>query len=137
LSQLQRLDDYVTTRHSIAAKYDDALHDFPLVIPWQHPDSFSGMHLYVIRLRLEQLTHTHRQVFEALRSAGIGVNLHYIPVYRQPYYRQMGFAPASFPEAERYYTEAISLPLFPGLTTAQQGQVVAALNKALARQEHI
>ena len=126
-SQLQRLDEFVARRHVIAARYNEALHDLPLITPWQHPDANSSRHLYVIRLKPGEIRNTHREVFEALRAAGIGVNLHYIPVYRQPYYARMGFAPADFPEAECYYAEAISLPLYPGLTEAQQDRVVAAL----------
>jgi UDP-4-amino-4,6-dideoxy-N-acetyl-beta-L-altrosamine transaminase len=130
ISQLQRLDEFVARRHVIAARYNEALHDLPLIIPWQHPDGNSSRHLYVIRLKPGEVRKTHREVFEALCAAGIGVNLHYIPVYRQPYYERMGFAPADFPEAERYYAEAISLPMYPGLAEAQQDRVVAALREA-------
>ena len=73
----------------------------------------------------------HRAVFEALRAAGIGVNLHYIPVHLQPYYRELGFGPGQFPQAETYYAQAISLPMYPGLTEAAQDRVVAALGEAL------
>jgi len=129
LSQLQRLDEFVTRRHDIARRYDEELQGLPLVRPWQHPDGYSGRHLYVIRLRLEEIAQTHREVFEALRQAGIGCNLHYIPVYRQPYFSQMGFSLSDFPEAESYYSEAISLPIFPGLTGEQQADVVLALQQ--------
>jgi UDP-4-amino-4,6-dideoxy-N-acetyl-beta-L-altrosamine transaminase len=130
VSQMQRLDDFIARRHAIAARYNEALQDLPLIIPWQHPEGNSSWHLYVIRLKPGEILKTHREVFEALRAAGIGVNLHYIPVYRQPYYERMGFTPADFPEAERYYAEAISLPMYPGLTEAQQDRVVAALREA-------
>ncbi|MFZ1743478.1 MAG: UDP-4-amino-4,6-dideoxy-N-acetyl-beta-L-altrosamine transaminase [Pontixanthobacter sp.] len=133
VSQLQRLDDFVARRHAIAARYDEALQNLPLVIPWQHPDANSSWHLYVIRLKLDEIRKTHREVFEALRSAGIGVNLHYIPVYRQPYFARMSFAPAGFPESERYYVEAISLPMYPGLAEAQQMQVIESLREAVER----
>jgi dTDP-4-amino-4,6-dideoxygalactose transaminase len=87
----------------------------------------------VIRLRLDVLPRSHKAVFEALRADGIGVNLHYIPIYRQPYYRRLGrYTPSDYPEAERYYAEAISLPMFPGLTDAEQDQVVAAVRRACA-----
>jgi dTDP-4-amino-4,6-dideoxygalactose transaminase len=131
VSQLQRLDDFIDRRHAIAARYNELLHDLPLILPWQHPDGHSSWHLYVIRLKPDEIHNTHREVFEALRAAGIGVNLHYIPVYRQPYYAQTGFAPADFPEAERYYAVAISLPLYPGLTEAEQMQVVESLREAV------
>jgi UDP-4-amino-4,6-dideoxy-N-acetyl-beta-L-altrosamine transaminase len=129
-SQMQRLEEFVARRHAIARRYDELLRDLPVTRPWQHPESYSGLHLYVIRLRLEEVRKTHRDVFDALRAAGIGVNLHYIPVYRHPYYAQLGFEPGCWPEAERYYAEAISLPMYPGLMEAQQDQVVAALTQA-------
>lgn len=132
LSQLERLDDYVTRRNDLAVIYDRALAELPVITPWQHPDGYSGRHLYVIRLKIDQLNITHRQVFDSLLEQGIGVNLHYIPVHSQPYYQQMGFKPGDFREAERYYAEAISLPLFQTMSEAQQNQVVGALQKVLA-----
>ncbi|MDP4028313.1 MAG: DegT/DnrJ/EryC1/StrS family aminotransferase [Gallionella sp.] len=92
--------------------------------------SYSSLHLYVIRLKLGEIGKTQREVFEALRAAGIGVNLHYIPVYRQPYYKSLGFEEGHCPGAEQYYFEAISLPMYPGLTEAQQDRVVNALREA-------
>lgn len=127
LSQLERLDDYVAHRNTLADRYDDLLAELPVTTPWQHPDSDSGRHLYVIRLELDQIGTTHRRVFEALREQGIGVNLHYIPVHTQPYYQQLGFRPGDFPEAERYYAEAISLPIFPTMTEKQQEDVVESV----------
>ena len=131
LSQMQRLDDIVVRRHTIAKRYDQLLADLPVIAPWQHPDSYSGMHLYVIRLKLSQISKTQREVFEALRTAGIGVNLHYIPVYRQPYYSELGFKAGLCPEAEQYYAEAISLPMYPALKESQQDQVVSAMREAI------
>ncbi|MET4578303.1 UDP-4-amino-4,6-dideoxy-N-acetyl-beta-L-altrosamine transaminase [Ottowia thiooxydans] len=130
-SQMQRVDLYVARRHELARRYSELLGHLPLTLPWQHPDSYSGLHLYVIRLRLNQITRTHREIFEALRAAGIGVNLHYIPLHTQPYYERLGFKHGDYPEAEQYYAEAISLPMYPGLGDAQQDQVVAALSTAL------
>jgi dTDP-4-amino-4,6-dideoxygalactose transaminase len=100
-------------------------------LPWQHPDTASSWHLYIVRLRLDRGGPTHRQVFEAMRAAGIGVNLHYIPVHTQPYYQKFGFKQGDFPEAEKYYGEALSLPLFYDLSPADQDRVVAALKAAL------
>lgn len=128
MSQMRRLDDFVDQRHAIAQRYDDLLKDSAAATPWQHPDTHSALHLYVIRLKLESMKTTHREIFERMRAEGIGVNLHYIPIYRQPYYAQMGFNPEGFPQAERYYAEAITLPIFPGLTVAQQGEVVRRLS---------
>lgn len=132
VTQMERLDQFVARRHQLAQRYDDLLSELPVTTPWQHPDSYSGLHLYVIRLQLGRITKTHRQVFEALRERGIGVNLHYIPVHTQPYYQRMGFRSGNFPEAERYYAEAISLPMFQTMTEAQQDEVIAALRKALS-----
>lgn len=132
LSQMQRLDAFVARRHQLAQRYDQLLTALPVTTPWQHPDSYSGLHLYVVRLQLEKITKTHRQVFEALREQGIGVNLHYIPVHTQPHYQRMGHKVGNYPQAEQYYTEAISLPMYQTLSDDQQDQVVVALQKVLA-----
>lgn len=131
ISQMDRLDAFVARRQELAKRYDELLKDLPITSPWQHPDSYSGLHLYVIRLQLDAITKTHRQVFESLREQGIGVNLHYIPVHTQPYYQEMGFEPEAFPQAMQYYREAISLPMFQGLMDEQQDAVVHALKTAL------
>jgi len=133
LSQMQRLDEFVSKRHAIANRYDQLLAGLPVTAPWQHPDGYSGLHLYVIRLKRDKIGKTHRQVFERLRAANIGVNLHYIPVHCQPYYEGLGFKAGYCPEAEQYYAEAISLPMYPGLTEAQQDRVVEALRDATAK----
>lgn len=132
ISQMTRLDRYVACRHALAARYDMQLVDLPVTIPWQHPDCYSSLHLYVIRLKLDHIDKTHREVFESLRNQGIGANLHYIPVHTQPYYQQMGFKIGDFLEAERYYADAISLPIFQTMSEAQQDEVTAALRNALA-----
>lgn len=131
ISQMQRLDEIVVQRHKLAERYNQLLTDLPVTLPWQHPDSYSGLHLYVIRLQLNKMNRTHRQVFEELREAGIGVNLHYIPVHTQPYYQKMGFKEGDFPEAERYYEEAISLPMFSTMTDEQQDEVISVLERIL------
>jgi UDP-4-amino-4,6-dideoxy-N-acetyl-beta-L-altrosamine transaminase len=131
LSQLQRLDEFVVKRHAIANRYEYLLANLPVVTPLKHCDNYSSFHLYVIRLNLTQIEKTHREVFEALRDAGVGVNLHYIPVYCQPYYESLGFKLGYCPEGERYYNEAISLPMYPGLTLLQQEKVVAVLDSTI------
>lgn len=131
LTQLERLDDYVARRNALAERYDNALAELPVTTPWQHPDSYSGRHLYVIRLQNDDIIPTHGQVFQRLREQGIGVNLHYIPVHTQPYYRKLSFKPGEFPAAEAYYAEAISLPLYPTMTSTQQHEVVEVLQRAL------
>lgn len=130
-SQMNRLARYVARRHTLARRYDELLQDLPVTTPWQHPDGYSGLHLYVIRLQLDKIQKTHLQVFEALRAKDIIVNLHYIPVHTQPYYQQMGFKAGQFPEAERYYAEAISIPMYPIMSEAQQDEVVSCLREAL------
>ncbi|MHB0986092.1 MAG: UDP-4-amino-4,6-dideoxy-N-acetyl-beta-L-altrosamine transaminase [Sulfuricella sp.] len=131
-SQMRRLDEFVARRHSLAECYDTLLREQALTLPWQHPDAYSAFHLYVIRLHLDAIGKTHRQVFEGLRQEGIGVNLHYIPVHTQPYYRRLGFKPGDFPQAEQYYREAISLPLYPSLSDSEQDRVVQALKRVLS-----
>jgi dTDP-4-amino-4,6-dideoxygalactose transaminase len=131
VSQVQRLDGYVSRRHQLARRYDELLADLPLITPWQHPDSYSGLHLYPIRLKLEKIHKNHFQVFQYLRSRRIGVNLHYIPVHTQPYYQKMGFKHGDFPEAEQYYREAISIPMHPTLTEEDLQTVANALGEAL------
>lgn len=129
LSQMQRLDDFVTQRHQIAARYGELLAAQPVETPWQHPDAYSSYHLYIVRLGGKGAAANRREVFERMRTEGVGVNIHYIPVYRQPYYASMGFDPANFPEAERYYAQAITLPLFPGLSLEQQQHIVHNLTR--------
>ena len=131
VTQMERLDQYVARRHQLARRYDDLLTGLPVTAPWQHADSYSGLHLYVIRLQLDMIQKTHRQVFEALRELGIGVNLHYIPVHTQPYYERMGFKPDDFPQSQTYYQEAISIPMFQTMTDEQQDEVIAALRVAV------
>ena len=133
ISQLKRINSYVRKRHVLAKRYDEKLAGLPLTIPWQHPDSYSAMHLYVIRLKLTEIKATHREVFEALRNEGIGVNLHYIPVHTQPHYQSMGFRHGQYPEAEQYYKEAISLPMYPTLSDAQQDQVISVLRRVISK----
>jgi UDP-4-amino-4,6-dideoxy-N-acetyl-beta-L-altrosamine transaminase len=130
LSQMHRLEEFVSRRHAIAKRYDQMLSDLPVTLPWQHPSNHSAFHLYVIRLKLGEIARSHRQVYDSLQSAGINVNLHYIPVFRHPYYEHLGFKQGYCREAERYFEECISIPIYPGLTLAQQDQVVLALREA-------
>jgi len=127
ISQMRRLDDFVARRHAIAARYEDLLKDTPVIRPWQHPDRHSALHLYIVRLQAGRMKYGHREVFERMRADGIGVNQHYTPIYRHPYYQSMGFRQQDFPEAERYYAEAITLPIYPGLTPEQQDEIVHRL----------
>ncbi|HSO83540.1 UDP-4-amino-4,6-dideoxy-N-acetyl-beta-L-altrosamine transaminase [Thiocapsa sp.] len=129
-SQLQRLDDHVARREALAARYDQLLADLPVLTPYRDPRHRSALHLYPIQID-DAAGPNRLAVFQALRQAGIGVNLHYIPVHTQPDYRRLGFKHGDFPVAEAYYSRAISLPLFPTLTEPQQTQVVDALSAAV------
>jgi UDP-4-amino-4,6-dideoxy-N-acetyl-beta-L-altrosamine transaminase len=130
-SQMHRLDEFVTRRRFLAQRYHQLLQDLLVTLPWQHSETNSSWHLYVIRLNLEQIDKTHRQVFEELRAEQIGVNLHYIPVHIQPYYQNLGFNLGDFPAAEHYYQEAISIPLYYGLTEIEQDRVIKILREIL------
>ncbi len=131
-AQLQRLAGYIDRRHELARRYDEALAGLPLVLPYQSPESRSSLHLYPIQVDEAKAGKTRRQVFEALRERGILVNVHYIPVHTQPYYRALGFRAGDYPVAEAYYGRAISLPMFPTLGEDEQDRVVEALCEILA-----
>lgn len=130
-SQLSQLEGSVARRHAIAARYDAELADLPLITPWQSPDAHSALHLYPVQVDPARTAVSRRALFYGLRAAGIGVNVHYIPVHTQPHYRRLGFARGDFPVAEAYYAHAVSLPMFPTLTEAEQGTVIAALRRLL------
>jgi dTDP-4-amino-4,6-dideoxygalactose transaminase len=130
-SQMNRLDTYVARRHEIAGVYDQAFRDLPLITPSTEAGTRSALHLYVVRLRLDELSVGRRDVFLSLRAKGIEVNVHYIPVHFHPYYARMGFKANDFPEAERYYAEALSLPMFPTLNAEQQQVVIEAMRESL------
>ncbi len=129
LSQLSRLDEIVSRRHEMAARYDDELTGLPITLPYQLPEARSALHLYPIVCDTGAVD--RRAVFEAMRAAGVYVNVHYIPVYKQPYYRALGFSADYCRTAELYYAGALTIPLFPTLTDAQQDEVIVALKKAL------
>ncbi|WP_394124624.1 UDP-4-amino-4,6-dideoxy-N-acetyl-beta-L-altrosamine transaminase [Psychrobacter nivimaris] len=133
VSQIKRLSSITKSRHEIANRYNEKLASLAVIVPFQIQESYSGLHLYVIRLKLDEIKPTHLEVFKALRAANIGVNLHYIPVHLQPYYKEcFGFKLGDFPQAEQYYEEAISLPLYPDLSQEQQDYVVETLKDILA-----
>jgi UDP-4-amino-4,6-dideoxy-N-acetyl-beta-L-altrosamine transaminase len=135
LSQLSKLDGFLARRRQLVARYQALLGELPLTLPTCQADAESAWHLYVVRVQTERLTVSHRQVFEGLRAAGIGVNVHYIPVHLQPYYRDLGFAADDFPEACAYYAQAISLPLYPAMTDEQQDCVIGQLKRLLTTAE--
>ena len=128
LSQWARLDGYIQTRHQLVQRYNEAFENLPLATQRQEYGVHSAWHLYVIRVGAER----HLHVFNALKEAGIGVNLHYIPIHQQPFYRALGFNKGDFPEAEKYYAEAITLPIFPRLSHEDQDRVIAEVQKRLS-----
>lgn len=131
ISQMQRLEEFVTKRHELKNRYDELLSGLPVQCPYQSKDSYSALHLYPIQLDLDNISRSHAQIFAEIRVNGIGVNLHYIPLHTQPYYQQMGFRKGDFPQAEIYYSRAISIPMYSGLSTKQQDRVVAVLQQVL------
>ncbi len=128
LSQFNRLDAFIQKRHIIAENYLK-LSDTVAIKPWQHPDAFSAYHLYIIQLKLNDLKISHKQAFDHMRTSGIGVNIHYIPIYKQPYFQMFSYPETKFPNSEKYYTHAISLPIYPQLAIEQQDKVIEIVNK--------
>lgn len=133
ISQMARLDEFVACRHRLARRYDKLLADLPVTTPWQHPDSYSGLHLYVIRLHLDKIGKSQKSVFSTMQASGIGVNIHYIPIHTHPFYQRIGFKNGDFTEAERYYAEAITLPMYHTLSDGQQDDVVANLRECIVK----
>lgn len=128
LSQLQQLDRFVSIRQSIAAFYDQALSAVDIHTPWQHPDTLSSFHLYPIQISATSGI-SQKALYQSLTEAGVKVNLHYIPVYRQPYYARLGFKPGYCPHAEDYYKSSISIPLYAALTAVQRQRVVGLIQR--------
>jgi UDP-4-amino-4,6-dideoxy-N-acetyl-beta-L-altrosamine transaminase len=132
LSQFQRLDEFLGRRREIVRRYDELLSGLALTLPFQHPETESAFHLYPVQIDPARSAVTRRVVFDRMRAAGVGVNVHYIPVHTQPYYARRGFRPGQYPQAERYYSQALSIPVHPGLSTSDITYVAAALRQALA-----
>lgn len=129
-SQATRLDRFVARRRELAAVYDDAFVEENLVPPWRDPQAVSSFHLYIIRVS-DDSGEGRRRVYDALHSGGVGANVHYIPVYLQPFYRGLGFAAGMCPQAETYYRTALSIPLHPSIDADDQAVVIEAVRKAV------
>lgn len=127
-SQMERIEEFIARRRELAAGYDRKLAGVGVRLPAQHPDTVSSWHLYIVRFDASR----HLAAYEALRTGGIGVNLHYMPVYLQPYYRELGFRPGLCPEAELYYAEAISIPIYAGMSDGDQDTVVEQVARAVS-----
>ena len=131
LNQMKRLDEYVQRRHVLAKYYDTQLKDFPIITPWQTPNTYSSYHLYPILINVNSDVKTQRQIYDELKENKIAVNLHYIPVHRQPYYENLGFNKNDFPIAERLHQKILSIPMYPTLHNKHKEYVVEALRKVM------
>lgn len=131
ISQLSRIDEFVARRRYLAARYTRAFRGLAVTAPWQSAEGVSAWHLYVIKIDSARTKKTRREVFDSMREAGVLVNVHYFPVHLQPHYRRMGFSPGDFPQAESYYRDALSLPLYFELTEEKQDYVIERLAGAL------
>lgn len=132
LSQLKKLERFLKRRRELASIYNHALRGITgVILPYQAPGADSSWHLYVIQIKAEA-GKGRRELYDALKMANIGVNVHYIPVYWHPYYQKLDYRKGLCPQAEAYYQQAITLPLFPGMTDQDALDVVAILKKILA-----
>jgi dTDP-4-amino-4,6-dideoxygalactose transaminase len=130
-SQLTRLDEFVSSRHDIAKKYDIAFKQMPVVTPMQVPESYSSFHLYPILIKQSKRKKTQKHIYNALIKNGVAANLHYIPVYRHAYYESLGFKQGYCPNAEDYFKSSISIPMFPSITADSQSRVIEIINEEL------
>lgn len=131
LSQLSKLESFINRRRKLAQRYNALLSPLPVVLPWQDPAGYSSWHLYIIRLKDGTGASEHRRIFESMRSQGVGVNLHYIPIHLQPFHRNRLGSTPYLPKAEKFYQAAISLPLYAGLQDREQDRVIGSLESAL------
>ncbi len=129
LSQLKRIDQFVEKRHLIKQKYDNAFQEDYIELPFQNLDTFSSFHLYILKIKDNPKIGGRNQVFERMRNAGILVNVHYIPIYKHPYYAELGYSSKNFPNSEEYYAKAISLPIHVNLTDDQQNYIIDMIKK--------
>jgi UDP-4-keto-6-deoxy-N-acetylglucosamine 4-aminotransferase len=132
LSQLNRLEEFISRRRRIVAAYNEAFDPIAEVCtPYQHPDTDSSWHLYILRLNTNKLTADRRTIFEALKAQNIGVNVHYVPVYRHPYYESLGYQKGLCPEAEKHYEQIITLPLFPKMSDQDVSDVIVTVKRTI------
>ena len=129
VTQMDRLDEFVTARHNLQERYDLLL-DSSIIKPYQDQDSYSALHLYPIQINLESTNKSRQNIFNELRKNDIGVNVHYIPIHTQPYYQKFGYQKGDFPNAEKFYSRNLSLPLYFDMTYEQQDFVLKVLARA-------
>lgn len=132
LNQMKRLDKIISRRHEIARTYDNELGNLPITLPWQTPNFHSSYHLYNILVGNELKSKSQRQVYDGLWAKGIAINLHYIPVHRQPYYEDLGFKENDFPVAESFHQETISIPMYASLKDEDQAYVIDSIKKVIS-----
>jgi dTDP-4-amino-4,6-dideoxygalactose transaminase len=130
-SQLNRLEKNIDLRHKIANRYDEELKNLPIETPFCIEKSYSSYHLYIIKITTEETKKTHKEIFNYLRNEGIGVNLHYIPIYKHPYYQNIGFKDYRLPNSEEYYSKAMSIPMYPMLSNKKQDIIINKLKNFL------
>lgn len=124
LSQMHRLNEFISRRHEIAERYHVELGSLPITTPHQAPGTGSSYHLYPIRINEAKSGKTQQQLYQVFQAAGVNVNIHYIPVHRQPFYESLGFKVGDFPEAECFHQEAISIPIYPSMLARDQEFVI-------------
>lgn len=131
-SQMDSLDEFVARRRYLVKRYNEKLKNLPLRTPYQDEATNPSWHIYIIRVDFTKVKLSKKEIFARMRDSGIVLNLHYIPVHTQPYYQKLGFQKGDFPVSEKYYEEAITLPLYYDLTDEQQNEVIEALKEVLA-----
>ena len=131
-SQMDSLDEFVARRRYLVKRYNEKLKNLPLRTPYQDESTNPSWHIYIIRVDFTKVKLSKKEIFARMRDRGIVLNLHYIPVHTQPYYQKLGFQKGDFPVSEKYYEEAITLPLYYDLTDEQQDEVIEALKEVLA-----
>ena len=131
-SQMTKLDAFVARRRQLVQRYHEKLNGLPIRTPYCLPEANPSWHLYIVRLDLDRVKKSKQEIFAGMKEHGVMLNLHYIPVHLQPYYRELGFGDGDFPVSEQYYREALTLPLYYDLTDAQQDEIIAALRDVLA-----
>lgn len=131
-SQMDSLDEFVARRRYLVKRYNEKLKNLPLRTPYQDEATNPSWHIYIIRVDFTKVKLSKKEIFARMRYRGIVLNLHYIPVHTQPYYQKLGFQKGDFPVSEKYYEEAITLPLYYDLTDEQQDEVIEALKEVLA-----
>jgi len=132
ISQLSKIDTFILKRRQIEKRYDQELSSLPIILPEKSNNALSSLHLYIIKIKLDQVSKSHKEIFTNLQLKGIGVNLHYIPIYRQPYFARYNFDQSQFLNSELYYSHAISIPMHASMSSKDQDLVISALKSIIS-----